>query len=523
MRSVGFLRTLFGRLVVAELVFGLVAAIGFMAVLEFSHTQYHRDQTQRQNLTLAEEFLREQRELFGPDLRHADHVAEALARLGAHNPAVDIYWLAPDGRILGSSVHREALARQAVDMRPVEQLLSGQVKLPVVGTDPVEPARAKVFSVAGVGDPARPNGYLYVVLRGDEAALMIGARRSTAFGQSLALAAAVTVVALASTLLIMGVILRPFRRMSRAIAAFRRSEFTQWTSLGPPPVSPATSEIDLLSAHLDDMANHISRLLAQLKDDERKMREMFANISHDLRTPLTVIRGHLETLQLKGERLDADERQALLRVATGQMRALGALVERVFDLAKLQNPNFQLRREPVSLSEFLQDVALKFVLPAQGRGIEIETEGLNDHAFVEVDVALLERVLDNLIGNAIEHAEGADQLRIGMRDLGDRYRIEIRDNGRGLSPAQVTALAAANEASDGIPRLRAPGKGLGLLIAQRILVLHGQCLAVDAPTGQGTTFSFELPRSAPATPAPRAQGEAPATDAVAGTQAHRPA
>ena len=509
MRRVGFLHTLFGRLVVAELVFGALAALGFMAVLEFSHAQYHRDQTQRQSLPLAEEFLREQRELFGPDLGHAASIHKALARLGAHNPAVDIYWLSPTGEILGASARTESLATTSVDLRPLERLLSGQAVLPVLGVDPLEPARPKVFSVAGVGDPARPSGYLYVILRGDEAALMLGARRSTAFAQSVALAIGVMIVAFASTLLIMLVILKPFRKMSRAIDAFRRSDFTQWTPLGPAPVSPATSEIDLLSAHLDDMAEHISHLLGQLKDDERRMREMFANISHDLRTPLTVIRGNLETLQIKGERIGAEERQAILRAALGQMRALGALVGRVFDLAKLQSPDFQLRREPVSLTELLQDVALKFAIPAQTRGLELTTDGLHEHAFVEIDVALLERVLDNLIGNSIEHSEGADRICVALRDRGDRYRVEVHDNGRGLAAGQVEALLRANETSDGIPRLRAPGKGLGLLIARRILALHGQTLALDSGTGRGTTFAFDLPKAGLGPPTPGADDARP--------------
>ena len=502
MRSIGFMRTLFGRLVVAELVFGTLAALGFIAVLEFSHGQYHRDQTQRQSLALAEEFLRTERELFGPDLGHAAHVHEALKRLGAHNPAVDIYWLSPTGQILGASARAEDLATTSVDLRPLDRLLSGQAELPVLGVDPLEPSRPKVFSVAGVGDPASPSGYLYVILRGDEAALVLGARRSTAFGQSVALAVGVMILAFASTLLILLVILRPFRKMSRAVEAFRRSDFTHWTPLGSAPVSSATTEIDGLSAHLDDMAAHISHLLGQLKDDERKMREMFTNISHDLRTPLTVIRGNLETLQMKGERIGAEERQVILRAALAQMRALGALVNRVFDLAKLQSPTFQLRRERTSLTELLQDVTLKFAIPAQARGLELTTDGLHDHAFVEIDVALLERVLDNLIGNAIEHAEGADRICVALRDRGDRYRVEVHDNGQGLAPAQVEALLRTSEADDGIPRLRDPGKGLGLLITRRILALHGQTLVLESGSGRGTTFAFDLPKAgfAPAAP-----------------------
>jgi signal transduction histidine kinase len=492
----GLLRTLFGRLAAAQLLFTLLAALGFIAALEFSHTQYHREQAQRKNLRLAEHFLREKRELFGPDLARPERVAEALAELAEVNHAVDLYWLSPKGDILGSSVATSALKTKSVDLEPLERMLSGRADLPVLGVDPIDPERSKVFAVAGVGDPADPAGDLYVILRGDEAALVFGAGNATVFRRSLALALGVSLVALASTLLIVFVILRPFRNMSRRVEAFSRSDFTRWTPLGSAPDGAATTDIDRLSRHLDHMAVRITDLLARLKGDELRMREMFAGISHDLRTPLTVIRGNLETLQLHGLRLSSEERDAILGAAVSQTRALGDLVGRLFDLAKLQSPEFTLRREPVSLSELLQDVALKFATPAQARGISVETEGLDAHAMTDIDALLIERVLDNLIGNAIEHAAGADRIRVVLRDQNDeRYRVEVHDNGRGLAADQLEALASATDAGRGLRRLRELGGGLGLLIVHRILALHGATLELASGTGKGTIFTFSLPKA----------------------------
>lgn len=496
-----FPSTLFGRLVLAQIAFGAVAATAYVVGLNVSQGHLHLTAMQAQNLSLAVQLLRQQRELFGSDLGDPQKVQGALDRLGAVNPSVDLYWLSPTGKILGSSVPAERLRATQVDMAPLESLLTRQAELPVLAQDPAEPGAPKVFSIAGVGDPSDPAGYLYVVLRGDDLGLIGAMTRTHIFWQSLGIALGVTALALASTLVIVFGILRPFKRLSIAMDSFQKSGFTNWTRVDDVYSGRGASDLDRLIGHYNDMAARITQLIEQLRNDDRKMREMFANISHDLRTPLTIIQGNLETLHLKGERFGPAERGNLLNVTLAQARALSGLVTGLFELARLQSPHYRLRREPFSLADLLQDVSMKFSAPASEKGVRISNEGLGRHAPVIGDAALIERVLDNLITNALNHGVGADEVFVRMLEWPTEYEVAVIDNGRGMDEERARQIGRGDDGTPAFAGATGNGSGLGLLIVRRILALHGSSLEMKTRTGEGTAFSFSLPK-APASRGP---------------------
>lgn len=501
-------RTLFGRLVLAQIAFGAVAAMAYLIGLNVSHGHLHLTAMQAQNLSLAVQLLRQQRELFGSDLGDPRKVQGALDRLGAVNPSVDLYWLSPTGKILGSSVPPERLRATQVDMAPLESLLTRQAELPVLGQDPADPGAPKVFSIAGVGDPSEPAGYLYVVLRGDDLGLIGAMTRSHIFWESLSIALGVTALALASTLVIVFGILRPFKRLSTAMDSFQKSDFTNWTRVDDAHSGRGASDLDRLIGHYNDMAARITQLIEQLRDDDRKMREMFANISHDLRTPLTIIQGSLETLHLKGERFSPAERGNLLNVTLAQARTLSGLVTGLFELAKLQSPHYRLRGEPFSLADLLQDVSMKFSVRASEKGVRISNEGLGRHAPVIGDAALIERALDNLIGNALNHASGATTVLLRLAERPSDYEVAVIDNGCGISESKAKEIARGDDGARGFAGTTGNGSGLGLLIVRSVLALHGSSLVVKTRPGAGSSFAFSLPKA-------QATGDAASQGAVA--------
>lgn len=489
-------RSLFGHLVSAQIVYGGLLALGFLAVLGVTHTRYHLEATQRVRIGWAGEILSRYRQEFTSAELGSDNLPlqELLLRLGRSSLAFDFHLVDGSGKILLSSVPKGRLTRGSVDVGAVESLIRNPQELPVTIEDPTEPGVLRIFSAASLVPGAQPKAYLLLLLRGQDAGAFLSHQGSRVFLESVVMMAGVSVLGFAAATILLVSILRPIRKLSRAIELFRRESGIVWPSGDGNALEPEGSELERLSLHFNEMARQIVELLQRLKDDDRKMREMFANISHDLRTPLTVIQGCLEAAQARaGEPSPAPGRGALMDVALTQCRSLGRLIETVFELSKLQSADYQLRREAFSIGELVQDVAMKFSPKAMERGISIRVDGGDRHIHVTADVLLLERVLDNLIDNALRHAAGANEITIRLMERAMDVEIMVCDNGSGMPTAAWNRILT--EQSGKPPSYSGAtekGSGLGLSIVRRILELHGTSLELITTGGKGTHFRFAL-------------------------------
>lgn len=345
---------------------------------------------------------------------------------------------------------------------------------------------------------------MFVVL----GALLVGlSQHMPELRQVIALGAELLVAAIAfallTALLVFNLLTRPLHLLAQEMDAFRASGFTQ-------PVSLAWAradgdEIHRLAFAFGDLAAHISRQFDELKQHDVQRRELLANVSHDLRTPLTLMQGYLETLLLRHGQLSRAEERSCLEVATRHAGRLGRLVADLFELAKLDGPGEQIAGEAFSLGELAQDVAQKFVLHAQARDLHIAARlpaGRDEIARAHGDIGLVERALENLVENAMRHTPEGGSVGIAVARDGERWRVSVSDTGCGISrenlahvfdryfqaPRVEGATAAPGEAFE--PRHHA---GLGLAITRRIVALHGGTIRVDSTVGQGTVFSFDLP------------------------------
>lgn len=488
-------RSLFGHLVLVQIVYGGLLALGFLVVLGLTHTRYHLEATQRVRLGWAGEILSRYRQEFTSTELGSDNapLRELLLRLGRSSLAFDFHVIDGTGKILLSSVPTARLRRASVDIGAVESLILNPQVLPVMIDDPTEPGVLRIFSAARFGRGAQPRGYLLLLLRGQDAGAFLSHQGSRVFLESVVMMAGVSVLAFGAAIVLLVSILRPIRKLSRAMEVFRRESGIVWPSENGKELEPEGSELERLSLHFNEMARQIVELLHRLKDDDRKMREMFANISHDLRTPLTIIQGCLETAQTKGESLPTARRSALMDVALRQSRSLGRLIETVFELSKLQSADYQLRRELFSIADLVQDVAMKFSPKAMERGISIRIDGGDRHIQVTADVLLVERVLDNLIDNALRHAGGADEVTIRLVERAVDVEIMVCDNGSGIPTAAWNRILTEQSGKPpSYPGATEKGTGLGLSIVRRILELHGTSLELVTTGGNGTNFRFAL-------------------------------
>lgn len=289
-----------------------------------------------------------------------------------------------------------------------------------------------------------------------------------------------------------------FRLLTRRLAALAQTvdEMRAGGFRRPVPVPYADArgdEIARLAAAVQQMSERLAAQLAELEDTQTRRRELLANVSHDLRTPLTSMRGYLETLLLKEASLSPEDRHNYLHVAVRQSERLGRLVDDLFQLTKLEADEVRARPEAFPLAELAQDVAQKFELRAQRKGIRIETAAGEGLPPALADIGLVERLLENLIENALRHTPERGVVRIGVAAAGARLHVTVVDTGSGIPAEDLPRVferyyrAARHGDEDGA------GTGLGLAIAQRIVLLHGGALEVDSRAGAGTRFRFDLP------------------------------
>jgi signal transduction histidine kinase len=272
---------------------------------------------------------------------------------------------------------------------------------------------------------------------------------------------------------------------------------------GTAPKRRGGDEIDRLEALFRDLAAQIEAQMVQLQSVDTARREMLANLSHDLRTPITTLLAHLESLQMDEQPLSELERREYVAVAMRQGKRVAQLVEQLLEAAKLEARQIVANPEPFPIGELLQDVAQKFALVARERGVAVEVDAAAATTMVTGDFALLERVLDNLIDNALRHTPTGGCVTVQSDVHGERVRISVTDTGPGLTHEEAERAFERFYRGDPGRSSRSGQSGLGLAIVRSILELHGSDIAVDSEPGCGASFHFELPvdlqasRSAP--------------------------
>jgi len=232
------------------------------------------------------------------------------------------------------------------------------------------------------------------------------------------------------------------------------------------------------------------RKISEQRDEvEALRRELIANISHDLRTPLASIHGYIETLLLKKDDLDKERFTKYLRTSLNNTEKLKNLVEELFELSKLEAQERKLEAEPLNVGELIHDILNNFKITAGEKKIRLEANVPVDLPQVKADIALIDRVLQNLIGNSIKFCSEGDQITVSAERKGELVWITVGDTGKGIAKDDLPHIF--NRFHQGTEKKQ--GAGLGLAIVKNILELHKSEFSVKSEINKGTSFSFSLP------------------------------
>ncbi|MGZ9664506.1 HAMP domain-containing histidine kinase [Pseudomonas monsensis] len=416
-------------------------------------------------------------------------VRELFSQLMLVNPSVEVYLLDTEGKIVGNAAPEGRIRRQQVDLAPIRQLLNDQ-PLPILGDDPRSVDGRKVFSAAPLQVDGKAAGYLYVVLLG-EAHDRYAERGATSAALNTALLSIglVALLCLIAGLTAFNLITRPLRRLTETVSRFDIDGAPQSVVSAPVDKSADPDEIAVLDAAFRQMQNRLGEQWRSLTRQDQERRELVANISHDLRTPLASLHGYLETLSLKDATLSPEERRRYLGIALDQSRKVGGLAQSLLELVRLEHGFVQPVPERFSLLDLVQDIFQKFELTAEARQVELKAHFVPNLPTVCADLGLIERVLTNLVDNALRHTPKGGELEFDLQPHGARVEVTVSDTGPGIAPELREGLFLRPFNIGGARR----DGGLGLRIVHRILQLHGREIQLLDVAGRGATFRFSLP------------------------------
>ena len=230
------------------------------------------------------------------------------------------------------------------------------------------------------------------------------------------------------------------------------------------------------------------RIAQERLEVENLRKELLANVSHDLRTPLASIQGYLETILMKDGNLEPERRTQFINTSLQSTIKLRTLVDELFELSKLEAKETELRTEPINLTDLIHDVMAMHRMTAQENNLEMVADLHVDLPMVIGDTKLIDRVLGNLIGNAVKYANDGDKVEVSAACTPTHVVVKIEDTGVGIPAEDLPYI---------FDRFRRgntgkSGTGLGLAIVRNVLELHESDYNLDSKEGQGTTFTFTL-------------------------------
>ncbi|HEA53578.1 sensor histidine kinase [Marinobacter antarcticus] len=483
-------QTLYARLAIG--LFLLLVIVGglFTALSLYSVREYSAAINQALNRDLASHLVSDRNLVTDGKINHSE-LERLFTLYMSINPSIEIYLLDKDGRILSFSADPTKIKRKHVSLKPIHQLLENPDAYPLQGDDPRSHDRRKVFSVTPVPNAQNPTGYLYVVLRGEEydfaESMVHGDRLLQMGGGALAIS---LFVGLLAGLVFFRLLTRRLSRLTARVEAFE-AEAKDLTTVGAADrANVPGDDVDYLTTRFDQMSARIAGQLELLKDKDHQRRQLVAQVSHDLRTPLSSIQGYLETLGMKQQKLSPAERRRFLNVALAETLRLSKLVDELFELAALDARERQPFSEPFMPAELLYDVVQKHRPKAEQAGVVLSIVTAQP-AMVLADIAMTERVLDNLIGNAIDHSPESAEVKLSVTTDSEGVEICVLDDGKGIAPEDIDHVFD--------PFYQAPGAnrsghaGLGLAIARRMAELQQGRVCVENHPGAGAAFRFWLP------------------------------
>lgn len=472
---------------------GLVLLMGtsFIFFTGYFASKHQQETTQRLNADVANHVIAEKfqnasafledgsvnKPLFG-DLMHD---------MMAVNQGIEVYLLNQTGEVLYSVVldNSENAATTSVSLAPIESYLENEGDKFVLGDDPRYPDEQKIFSVAPYSVDGR-DGYIYIILAGKKFQEV----SDNLLGQYYAKLGIGAIVLTMLFSVLIGLIAiwfltKNLRLITTTIRKFQEGDLDARIE------DPKKSDIAIFAQSFNEMADTIVGNMDKMKSVDSLRRELIANVSHDLRTPLAILKGYVETMQMKKDTLSENEKEEYLQITHDNIDKLSNQINQLFEYSKLEAEQVTPVKEPFSITELSHDLIAEFRVLADKKDIELQMENPSENSMVFADVSLVECALQNLIENAIKYTEPKGKVTLLIRRMDKNVEINITDTGTGIPVNEQPFIFDRYKQVD--KRAKKQGTGLGLAIVKKIMELHDTTITVLSKPQEGSSFIFNLP------------------------------
>ena len=484
--------SLFFRISFVFLLILLVISALYIYISVNTAEMYYQETRQKLDLNIASHIAKDNK-CFKGDSVNTDVLKNVFHNVMVINPSIEVYLLDTNGTILTYYAPNHIVKINDVPLGPVKKFISSNEDLFIIGIDPQSPGKMKAFSAAQVIEKGELKGYIYIILGGQD---YENASQFVFGSYILSLGVKTMILAMIAALIIgfiaIGVIVRNLRRIVFVIREFQNGNLKARIDL------KSKGELKELTESFNDMADTIVNDIEEIRRMDDLRRALVANVSHDLRTPLSIIIGYVETIILKEPSLTPQERKDYLETILKNTDRLLKLVEELFELSKLETKEIEPHKEEFSLAELLQDIFQKNLVIAQKKEIKFILDVAENLPFIIADIGMMEKVFQNLIDNAFKFAPSGGEVKIIFkRKYAHALSIIISDNGLGMSQEEIPFIFERYYQVKRISYDKYLGSGLGLSIVKRILDIHNFEVTVKSEPAKGTSFLISIPVSSP--------------------------
>ena len=403
------------------------------------------------------------------------------------SPSIEVYFLDTTGKVIYFESPDSAIKLWQIPLGNIDKLIASKGEIYTTSPDPKDPQQNKIFSAAEVIHHEKKMGYIYVIL-GSKAYNNISELLFKSHAGTLALKAFCIIIILSFVISIYYIkrLQRRYNAVVGVLEQYRQGNFDARF------IGNNNDEFTPVTTSFNSMAELLSHHIAQLKKAEQERKNFIANISHDLRTPLSIAGGYAETLINEGDKISSHQQKEYMQLVMSKLKQVENMVLQLFELSRLDAVDFKPEKEPFIFSEILQEITNSFTIAAGNKNIQLSCTGCREVVWTNGDIKMMERVLQNLIGNAIKNTPNGGKIIIQSQQQGDKLIAVFDNNGEPLSPVLLSWINSDDEAN--AMRTRPLHKtGLGLVIVRRILALHHSKLVASVNEDGSNRFQFTLP------------------------------
>lgn len=470
----------------------ILMGVSYVFTTIYLTNKHFEERSQKLNARLANHLIEEKFNGDSPFLEDGSVnkplFGDLMHDMMAVNRGIEVYLLDLKGAIQYSVVlsHDDPNNPiQYIDLAPITEFIESDGTQYVLGDDPRDADKKKIFSAAKFNHDGT-EGYIYIVLAGQEldavsSSLFSGYFMKLGIGASILTMVFVLFLGLVS----FWFLTKNLRAIIDSVKRFREGDLNIRIS------NPEKTDLSILATNFNEMADTIEKNMQEIKSVDILRRELIANVSHDLRTPLSIINGYIETLQMKKSELNEDEKDKYLDIIKSSSEKLSHLVSQLFEYSKLEAKQIEPLKEPFAMTDLAMDLVAKYQVLGAAKKIKIGMEASKDIPLVFADISLVERAIQNLLDNALKHTPEGGEVTLDLSSSDQDVKIGISDTGVGIKESEQSAIfdryrqAKRESSSDGV--------GLGLAIVKKIMELHNTTIKVISKPNEGSTFEFYLP------------------------------